>query len=45
MEYVYEGKKVEIGIKICNSDFQGKGLGLVIFSILIEKMFTDFLQC
>lgn len=41
--YVYEGKKVEIGIKICNSDFQGKGLGRVILSMLIEKLFSmDF---
>lgn len=41
--YVYEGKKVEIGIKICNSDFQGKGLGRVILSMLIEKLFsTDY---
>ena len=38
--YVYEGKKVEIGIKICNSDFQGKGLGRVILSMLIEKLFS-----
>lgn len=38
--YVYEGKKVEIGIKICNSDFQGKGLGRVILSMLIERLFS-----
>ena len=38
--YVYEGKKVEIGIKICNSDFQGKGLGRVILSMLIEELFS-----
>lgn len=38
--YVYEGKKVEIGIKICNSDFQEKGLGRVILSMLIEELFT-----
>ena len=37
--YVYEGKKVEIGIKICNPDFQGKGLGRVILSMLIEELF------
>ena len=37
--YVYEGKKVEIGIKICNSDLQGKGLGRVILSMLIEELF------
>lgn len=38
--YVYEGKKVEIGIKICNSDFQEKGLGRVILSMLIEELFS-----
>jgi len=38
--YVYEGKKVEIGIKICNSAFQGKGLGRVLLSMLIEKLFS-----
>lgn len=38
--YVYEGKKVEIGIKICNLDFQGKGLGRVLLSMLIEKLFS-----
>ena len=38
--YVHEGKKVEIGIKICNSDFQGKGLGRVILSMLIEELFS-----
>lgn len=38
--YVYESKKVEIGIKICNSDFQEKGLGRVILSMLIEELFT-----
>ena len=38
--YVYEGKKVEIGIKICNSCFQGKGLGRVLLSMLIEELFN-----
>lgn len=38
--YVYEGKKVEIGIKICNSAFQGKGLGRVVLSMLIEELFS-----
>lgn len=38
--YVYEGKKVEIGIKICNSDYQGNGLGRVILSMLIERLFS-----
>ena len=37
--YVYESKKVEIGIKICNSNFQEKGLGRVILSMLIEELF------
>ncbi len=37
--YIYEGKKVEIGIKICNSSFQEKGLGRVILSMLIEELF------
>lgn len=36
---VYEGKKVEIGIKICNPNFQEKGLGRVILSMLIEELF------
>ena len=38
--YVYEGKKVEIGIKICNSDYQGNGLGRVLLSMLIERLFS-----
>lgn len=38
--YVYEGKKVEIGIKICDLELQGKGLGRVILSMLIEELFS-----
>lgn len=38
--YVCEGKQVEIGIKICNPDFQEKGLGRVILSMLIEELFN-----
>ena len=38
--YVYDDKKVEIGIKICNSDFQEKGLGRKILSMLIEELFN-----
>lgn len=37
--YIYEGKKAEIGIKICNSDYQEKGLGRIILSMLIEDLF------
>ncbi|MBD5490484.1 MAG: GNAT family N-acetyltransferase [Lachnospiraceae bacterium] len=37
---VCESKKVEIGIKICNTDFQEKGLGRVILSMLIEELFS-----
>lgn len=37
--YVYENKKYEIGIKICESDYQEKGLGRVILSMLIEELF------
>lgn len=37
--YVYEGKKYEIGIKICETDYQEKGLGRIILSMLIEELF------
>ena len=37
--YVYENAKYEIGIKICESDYQEKGLGRIILSMLIEELF------
>lgn len=37
--YIYEGKKAEIGIKICNAHDQEKGLGRILLSMLIEELF------
>lgn len=37
--YVYENAKYEIGIKICESDYQEKGLGRIILCMLIEELF------
>ena len=37
--YVYENAKYEIGIKICEFDYQEKGLGKIILSMLIEELF------
>ena len=35
------GNKVaEIGIKICNTDFQEKGLGRIVLSMFIRKLFS-----
>lgn len=42
-EMVYEfsddGKRCRIGIKICEADFQEKGLGRVILTLFIEELF------
>lgn len=37
--YVHENAKYEIGIKICEFDYQEKGLGRVALSMLIEELF------
>lgn len=37
--YVYENAKYEIGIKICESEYQEKGLGKIVLSMLIEELF------
>lgn len=37
--YVFENHRYEIGIKICESDYQEKGIGRVVLSMLIEEMF------
>ena len=34
-----ENHRYEIGIKICESDYQEKGIGRVVLSMLIEEMF------
>ena len=36
---VQEGRIYEIGIKICDPDYQEKGLGRVLLSMLIEELF------
>lgn len=38
--YVYENAKYEIGIKICESEYQEKGLGRIVLSMLIEELFN-----
>ena len=38
--YVYENAKYEIGIKICEFDYQEKGLGRMALSMLIEELFN-----
>ena len=38
--YVYENAKYEIGIKICEVDYQDKGLGKIVLSMLIEELFN-----
>lgn len=41
MSYYNLGNKVaEIGIKICNTDFQEKGLGRIVLSMFIRKLFS-----
>ena len=37
--YVYENGKYEIGIKICEFDYQEKGIGKIVLSMLIEELF------
>lgn len=36
---VYEGVKYEIGIKICETDCQEKGIGRLVLSMIIEELF------
>ncbi len=38
--YVYENARYEIGIKICEFDYQEKGLGRIALSMLIEELFN-----
>ena len=38
--YVYENAKYEIGKKICESEYQEKGLGRIVLSMLIEELFN-----
>lgn len=41
MSYYNQGDHIaEIGIKICNPDYQEKGLGRVILSMLIKELFS-----
>ena len=41
MSYYNQGNNiVEIGIKICNSSYQEKGLGRIILSIFIKELFN-----
>ncbi len=41
MSYCNQGNNIaEIGIKICNTDYQEKGLGRVILSMLIGELFS-----
>jgi len=41
MSYYNKGNQtVEIGIKICNPNYQEKGLGRVILSMLIKRLFS-----
>lgn len=35
-----DGNVAEIGIKICNSDYQEKGLGSIALSMLIKELFS-----
>lgn len=37
--YVYENAKYEIGIKLCEFEYQEKGLGRIVLSMLIEELF------
>lgn len=37
--YVFENHRYKIGIKICESDYQEKGIGRVVLSMLIEELF------
>lgn len=37
--YGFENHRYEIGIKICESDYQEKGIGRVVLSMLIEELF------
>lgn len=38
--YVYEDTKFEIGIKICEPEYQEIGLGRIMLSMLIEELFN-----
>ena len=45
MSYRNKGEGIaEIGIKICNADYQEKGLGRVILSMLIHELFQKGYQ-
>lgn len=35
-----DDKKCEIGIKICESDYQERGIGRVVLSLFIEELFS-----
>lgn len=42
MSYYNQGNgTVEIGIKICNTDYQEKGLGRIILSMFIRELFAE----
>lgn len=36
-----ENQVVEIGIKICTSSYQNKGLGKIILSMFIQELFQE----
>ena len=36
-----ENRVCEIGIKICNADYQNKGLGKIILSLFISGLFNE----
>ena len=36
------GKTCEIGIKICNADYQNKGLGKIVLSLFLDGLFHEF---
>ena len=40
MSYSIEDQTAEIGIKICDSSYQEKGLGRVLLSMLIRELFS-----
>ena len=43
MNYTHRDEKTcEIGIKICNADYQNRGIGKICLSLLIDSLFHDF---
>ncbi|MBQ4322166.1 MAG: GNAT family N-acetyltransferase [Oscillospiraceae bacterium] len=38
--YVYKNARYEIGIKICEAEYQDKGFGKILLSMLIEELFN-----